>query len=132
MTLPGRGEARGRPASGHRARLRIEQLFRQAGFDVADRPRDRGRLPQLRSAEHPRQSSGARDARHVLLSRRRRLLRTHTSPVQIRAHAARGKPPFAVIAPGRVYRMRFGRHAHADVPPGRRPAWSTRASASPT
>jgi hypothetical protein len=32
-----------------------------------------------------------------------RLLRTHTSPVQIRAMLG-GKPPFAVIAPGRVYR----------------------------
>ena len=49
------------------------------------------------------------------------LLRTHTSPVQIRTMRA-GKPPFRIIAPGRTYRQRQRRHPHADVPPGRGPA----------
>ena len=49
----------------------------------------------------------------------RMLLRTHTSPVQIRTMETQ-KPPIRVIIPGRTYRIRLRPDAHADVPPGRR------------
>jgi phenylalanyl-tRNA synthetase alpha chain len=56
---------------------------------------DRGRLAQFHRAQHAREPSGARDARHLLSARstsegRDMLLRTHTSPVQIRAMLAAG------------------------------------------
>ena len=49
----------------------------------------------------------------------RKLLRTHTSPVQVRTMLAQ-KPPIRVICPGRTYRTRRRPDAYADVPPGRR------------
>jgi phenylalanyl-tRNA synthetase alpha chain len=50
----------------------------------------------------------------------RMLLRTHTSPVQVRTMLTQ-KPPIRVICPGRTYRMRLRPDAHADVPSGRGP-----------
>jgi phenylalanyl-tRNA synthetase alpha chain len=76
--------------------------LRTARLPRGHRSRDRGRLPQLRGAEFPAAPPGARHARHVLFPDGR-LLRTHTSPVQIRAMKG-GKPPLRVIAPGKVYR----------------------------
>ena len=48
----------------------------------------------------------------------RHVLRTHTSPVQVRTMLTQ-KPPIRIISPGRTYRVRFRRHPFADVPPGR-------------
>ena len=68
VTLPGRGErARRHCIRSRLARLRIEEIFRRAGFEVADRTGDRRRLPQLRGAEFPAEPPGAGDARHLLL-----------------------------------------------------------------
>ena len=50
----------------------------------------------------------------------RMLLRTHTSPVQVRTMLSK-TPPIRVICPGRTYRIDFGRDAHAAIPPGRGP-----------
>ena len=82
---------------------RIGRHLRAARLRAGRRSRDRGRLAQLRSAEFPAAPSGARDARHVLFPATARLLRTHTSPVQIRA-MKNAKPPLRIIAPGKVYR----------------------------
>ena len=49
----------------------------------------------------------------------RLLLRTHTSPVQVRTMLSQ-KPPIRVIIPGRTYRSDSDQNSHADVPPGRR------------
>jgi phenylalanyl-tRNA synthetase alpha chain len=102
VTLPGRGEARGGLHPVTKVRLRIEQLFRQAGFDVATGPEIEDDFHNFEAlnipADHP-----ARAMHDTFYFPDGKLLRTHTSPVQIRALLA-GKPPIAVIAPGRVYR----------------------------
>ena len=102
VTLPGRGEARGGLHPVTKVRLRIEQLFRQAGFDVATGPEIEDDFHNFEAlnipADHP-----ARAMHDTFYFPDGKLLRTHTSPVQIRAMLS-GKPPFAVIAPGRVYR----------------------------
>jgi len=102
VTLPGRGEERGGLHPVTKARLRIEQLFRRAGFDVASGPEIEDDFHNFEAlnipADHP-----ARAMHDTFYFPDGKLLRTHTSPVQIRALLA-GKPPIALIAPGRVYR----------------------------
>src|SRR5262245_54486183 len=102
ITLPGRGEARGGLHPVSKVRLRIEQLFRQAGFTIETGPEIEDDFHNFEAlnipADHP-----ARAMHDTFYFPDGKVLRTHTSPVQIRAMLA-GKPPFAVIAPGRVYR----------------------------
>ena len=102
VTLPGRGEERGALHPITRARQRIEMLFRRAGFDVAEGPEIEDDFHNFEAlnipADHP-----ARAMHDTFYFADGRLLRTHTSPVQIRALMARGAP-LSVIAPGRVYR----------------------------
>src|SRR3954470_9701589 len=102
VTLPGRGEARGGLHPVTKVRLRIEHLFRQAGFTIATGPEIEDDFHNFEAlnipADHP-----ARAMHDTFYFPDGKVLRTHTSPVQIRAMLS-GKPPFAVIAPGRVYR----------------------------
>ena len=90
VTLPGRGRRR-RPASGHADDGTDRRDLPARRLRGARRARDRRRVPQLRGAQYPGQSSCAGDARHLLFSDGQ-LLRTHTSPVQIRAMAGQGVP----------------------------------------
>ena len=102
VTLPGRGEARGGLHPIRRARLRIETLFRSAGFEITEGPEIEDEFHNFEAlnipANHP-----ARAMHDTFYLKDGRLLRTHTSPVQIRAMRSR-TPPLALIAPGRVYR----------------------------
>ena len=102
VTLPGRGEELGGLHPVTKTRLRIETLFRRAGFDVASGPEiedDFHNFGALNfTPDHP-----ARAMHDTFYFPDGRLLRTHTSPVQIRALREHGAP-LAVIAPGRVYR----------------------------
>ena len=82
----------------------IEDVFLGLGFSVAEGPEVELDRLQLRRAQlRPRRTRRARAQRHLLPRRRARVLRTHTSPVQVRAMMA-APPPLYVIAPGRVYR----------------------------
>lgn len=102
VTLPGRGQEQGSLHPVTRTRLRIEKIFMQAGFQVATGPEVEDDFHNFEAlnipANHP-----ARAMHDTFYFPDGRLLRTHTSPVQIRAMRAR-KPPLALIAPGRVYR----------------------------
>ena len=102
VTLPGRGQEAGSIHPVTRARLRIERIFMQAGFEIATGPEVEDDFHNFEAlnipADHP-----ARAMHDTFYFPDGRLLRTHTSPVQIRAMRAR-KPPMALIAPGRVYR----------------------------
>jgi phenylalanyl-tRNA synthetase alpha chain len=102
VTLPGRGGASGGLHPVTRTRLRLEEIFRRAGFDVAEGPEVEDDFHNFAALnippEHP-----ARAMADTFYFGDGRLLRTHTSPVQIRALAARA-PPVRLIAPGRVYR----------------------------
>jgi phenylalanyl-tRNA synthetase alpha chain len=109
VTLPGRGRSGGGLHPVMRSWQRIEEIFGSIGFDVADGPEienDWTNFTALNSPEnHPARSMqdtfyvDAPDSTGKPL-----LLRTHTSPMQVR-YARMNKPPIKVIAPGRTYRV---------------------------
>ena len=101
VTLPGRGEALGGLHPITLTRLRIEEIFKRAGFEVADGPEIEDDFHNFGALNIP-PNHPAR-AMHDTFYLQRGLLRTHTSPVQIRAMQS-SKPPLALIAPGRCYR----------------------------
>ncbi|MDW8258799.1 MAG: phenylalanine--tRNA ligase subunit alpha, partial [Gammaproteobacteria bacterium] len=106
VTLPGRGEPRGGLHPVTKARLRIEEIFRRAGFDVATGPEIEDDFHNFTALNIP-PDHPARAMHDTFYLADGRLLRTHTSPVQIRALRAAAKSgslPLAIIAPGRVYR----------------------------
>ena len=102
VTLPGRGEAGGGVHPITRLRLRIEDLFQRAGYEIATGPEVEDEFHNFEAlnipANHP-----SRAMHDTFYLDGGLLLRTHTSPVQVRAMLTR-QPPFALIAPGRVYR----------------------------
>ncbi|QGM21477.1 phenylalanine--tRNA ligase subunit alpha [Spiribacter sp. 2438] len=102
VTLPGRGVAPGGLHPITRTLERIERMFRGIGFAVAEGPEvedDHHNFEALNiPADHP-----ARAMHDTFYFDARHLLRTHTSPVQIRV-MEEGGAPVRVIAPGRVYR----------------------------
>jgi phenylalanyl-tRNA synthetase alpha chain len=109
VTLPGRGRGRGGLHPVIRTWQRIEEIWRSIGFDVADGPEietDWFNFTALNSPEnHP--SRSMQDTFYVDLKDASGLplvLRTHTSPMQVR-YARMHKPPIKVIAPGRTYRV---------------------------
>jgi phenylalanyl-tRNA synthetase alpha chain len=109
VTLPGRGSGRGRLHPITRTQDRIEAIFRSIGFDVADGPEietDWNNFTALNNPEnHPARSM--QDTFYVEnkdADGRPLLLRTHTSPMQVR-YARMHQPPIKVIAPGRTYRV---------------------------
>jgi phenylalanyl-tRNA synthetase alpha chain len=109
VTLPGRKRSAGGLHPVVRTWMRIEEIFASIGFDIADGPEietDWYNFTALNNPEnHPARSMqdtfyvDARDAEGKLL-----LLRTHTSPMQVR-YARMHKPPIKVIAAGRTYRV---------------------------
>lgn len=80
----------------------ICDVFGKLGFDIASGPEveiDRYNFEALNiPPDHP-----ARDMQDTLYITENILLRTHTSPVQVRTMLSR-KPPLAIVAPGKVYR----------------------------
>jgi len=102
VTLPGRGQVMGGMHPVSRARRRIEQIFRAAGFDVADGPEIEDEWHNFEAlnipANHP-----ARAMHDTFYFPDGKLLRTHTSPVQVHVMESQ-QPPVRVIVPGRVYR----------------------------
>ena len=102
VTLPGRGQEPGGLHPVTRTRLRIERIFTQAGFQVATGPEVEDDFHNFEALNIPK-NHPARAMHDTFYFPDGRLLRTHTSPVQIRAMRAM-RPPLAVIAPGRVYR----------------------------
>ncbi len=103
ITLPGRTSRNGGLHPVTRSLERIEALFATMGFSVADGPEietDFFNFTALNTPEnHPARSM--HDTFYIEGSKN--LLRTHTSPVQIR-HMLSHKPPIRIICPGRVYR----------------------------
>jgi len=109
VTLPARGRGRGGIHPIIRTWQRIEQIFGSIGFDVADGPEietDWYNFTALNNPEnHPARSMqdtfyvDLKDAQGLPL-----LLRTHTSPMQVR-YARMHRPPIKVIATGRTYRV---------------------------
>jgi phenylalanyl-tRNA synthetase alpha chain len=103
VTLPGRGQETGSMHPVTRTRLRVERIFAQAGFQVVTGPEVEDDFHNFEALNIPK-NHPARAMHDTFYFPDGRLLRTHTSPVQIRAMRAM-PPPLAVIAPGRVYRI---------------------------
>lgn len=109
VTLPGRGRGFGGIHPVIRTWQRVEQIFRSIGFDVADGPEienDWTNFTALNNPEnHPARSM--QDTFYIDMQDDQGLpllLRTHTSPMQVR-YARMHQPPIKVIAPGRTYRV---------------------------
>lgn len=102
VSLPGRGR---RPGGLHpvtRAMRRIERLFANAGFAVAEGPEVEDAYHNFEALNIP-EHHPARAMHDTFYFDSELLLRTHTSPVQIRIMEEQA-PPLKIIAPGRVYR----------------------------
>jgi phenylalanyl-tRNA synthetase alpha chain len=104
VTLPGRRQGAGGLHPITRAQEQVEKLFASMGFAVADGPEiedDFHNFTALRMfPDHP--SRSMQDTFYV--EGGERVLRTHTSPVQIR-YMKSHPPPVRIICPGRVYRV---------------------------
>jgi phenylalanyl-tRNA synthetase alpha chain len=103
VTLPGRGQQPGGLHPITRAQEHVEKLFRTMGFSVADGPEienDYYNFTALRMfPNHP--SRSMQDTFYIAGTDK--VLRTQTSPVQIR-YMQSHQPPIRIICPGRVYR----------------------------
>jgi phenylalanyl-tRNA synthetase alpha chain len=102
VTLPGRGHPMGRRHPVSRTLGRMVEILAQAGFEVAEGPEIETEYYNFGALNFP-ENHPAREMHDTFYLDSGQLLRTHTSPVQIRAMEARGAP-IRVIAPGRVYR----------------------------
>lgn len=102
VSLPGRGLARGSRHPVSRAMSRIERIFRDAGFGVRSGPEIEDDYHNFTALNIP-EDHPARAMHDTFYFPGGHLLRTHTSPVQIRSMVDEGVP-IRIIAPGRVYR----------------------------
>jgi len=102
VTLPGRGLPLGSHHPVTRTARRIQALFVQAGFEVHTGPEVEDEYHNFTALNIP-ENHPARAMHDTFYLNSGELLRTHTSPVQIRSLSARGAP-IRLIAPGRVYR----------------------------
>jgi phenylalanyl-tRNA synthetase alpha chain len=104
VTLPGKGLAVGGLHPVTRTLERIEQLFRSMGFEVADGPEIETDYYNFTALNQPENHPARSMHDTFYLADGKHLLRTHTSPIQIRYLEAH-RPPVKIIAPGRVYRV---------------------------
>ena len=102
VTLPGRGQSTGGLHPVTRTMERIEQIFARLGFDIVEGPEIEDDYHNFEALNIPSHHP-ARAMHDTFYFNAGTLLRTHTSPVQIREMES-GKPPLRLIAPGRVYR----------------------------
>ncbi len=102
VTLPGRGIQPGGPHPVTRTMDRMEEIFRRAGFAVYSGPEIEDEFHNFEALNIP-ESHPARAMHDTFYFPSGHLLRTHTSPVQIRAMREDGVP-IRMIAPGKVYR----------------------------
>jgi len=103
VTLPGRGRGTGSIHPVIRTWQRIEAIFGSIGFDVADGPEIETDWYNFTALNQP-ENHPARSMHDTFYVEGGLLLRTHTSPIQVR-YARTHRPPIKVIAPGRVYRV---------------------------
>ncbi len=102
VTLPGRPVGRGSLHPITQTLLEIESVFSRMGYQIVEGPEVEHDWYNFEALNIPRDHP-ARDIQDTLYLNDDWLLRTHTSPVQIRT-MERQEPPLAIIVPGRVYR----------------------------
>jgi len=104
ITLPERPFSRGKIHPVSQTIDEISSIFSEIGFSVEEGPDVENEYNNFTALNTP-DNHPARDMHDTfyLDKKKQKLLRTHTSPVQIRT-MLKGKPPFKIIAPGRTYR----------------------------
>lgn len=102
VSLPGRGQRTGGLHPVTLTLRRITELFRRIGFDSVEGPEVEDDYHNFEALNIPA-SHPARAMHDTFYFDEHTLLRTHTSPVQVRIMES-AEPPLRVIAPGRVYR----------------------------
>lgn len=102
VSLPGRGQPPGRLHPVTRTLRRMIRILRRAGFAVYTGPEIEDEFHNFSALNIP-ENHPARAMHDTFYLQTGRLLRTHTSPVQIRAMLSDGVP-IRLVAPGRVYR----------------------------
>ncbi len=102
LSLPGRRRARGSEHPLQATQREMENIFLQMGFEIARGPQAEWDYFNFEALNFP-PDHPARDMQDTLMLENGSLLRTHTSPVQIRTMLSY-EPPIRVIAPGTVYR----------------------------
>ena len=104
ITLPGRAQEHGGLHPVTLTLQRVVELFHGMGFGVADGPEIEDDFHNFQAlnipANHP-----ARAMQDTFYVENGDVLRTHTSPIQIRYMLDKKEPPIRIIAPGRVYRV---------------------------
>ena len=104
ITLPGRAQEYGGLHPVTLSLQRVVELFHGMGFEVADGPEIEDDFHNFQAlnipANHP-----ARAMQDTFYVENGDVLRTHTSPIQIRYMLDKKEPPIRIIAPGRVYRV---------------------------
>jgi phenylalanyl-tRNA synthetase alpha chain len=104
VTLPGRGQNLGGLHPVTLTLQRIVELFHSMGFTVADGPEIEDDFHNFQALNIP-PNHPARAMQDTFYVENGNVLRTHTSPIQIRYMLDNKEPPIRIIAPGRVYRV---------------------------
>ena len=102
VTLPGRGQASGGLHPVTRTLERVEQFFTHIGYNVAEGPEVEDDYHNFEALNIPGHHP-ARAMHDTFYFNASMLLRTHTSPVQVRTMESQ-QPPIRIVCPGRVYR----------------------------
>jgi phenylalanyl-tRNA synthetase alpha chain len=115
LTLPGRRPPRGAVHPLTRVHDEIVAIFGGLGFSVAEGPEIETDFYNFEALNIPKDHP-ARDMQDTFYLSEDTLLRTHTSPVQIRTmRAAGGRTPVKIIVPGRVFRRDVPDASHSPV-----------------
>ncbi|HCS42490.1 MAG TPA: phenylalanine--tRNA ligase subunit alpha, partial [Pseudomonas sp.] len=102
VTLPGRGQTSGGLHPVTRTLERIEQFFTHIGYGIAEGPEVEDDYHNFEALNIPGHHP-ARSMHDTFYFNANMLLRTHTSPVQVRTMESK-QPPIRIVCPGRVYR----------------------------
>jgi phenylalanyl-tRNA synthetase alpha chain len=113
LTLPGRRPPRGAVHPLTRVHDEIVAIFAGLGFSVVEGPEIETDYYNFEALNIPRDHP-ARDMQDTFYLSESTLLRTHTSPVQIRTMLAR-KPPVRIIVPGKVFRRDVADQSHSPM-----------------
>ncbi|PBJ07130.1 phenylalanine--tRNA ligase subunit alpha [Pseudomonas sp. ACN5] len=102
VTLPGRGQTSGGLHPVTRTLERVEQFFTRIGYGIAEGPEVEDDYHNFEALNIPGHHP-ARSMHDTFYFNANMLLRTHTSPVQVRTMESK-QPPIRIVCPGRVYR----------------------------
>lgn len=113
ITVPGKKPAAGKLHPIYTVLNELRDIFLGMGFDVAEGPEVEYDYYNFEALNIPK-NHPARDVQDTFYINENILLRTHTSPVQIRTMENR-KPPIKIIVPGRVYRSDAVDATHSPI-----------------